>query len=700
MPRQEAQILGQRFLDSGEEAGTAPDDRRFRPDVEGLRAVAVLLVVLYHAGVPHLTGGYIGVDVFFVISGFVITGLLLRERKGTSHTSILDFYARRCRRILPAATLVILASVLFSYIVLGTVTGNNTADDGRWAAAFLSNFHFESLGTNYFLASRPPSPLQNYWSLSVEEQFYVVYPTVFLFVAGARGRLSLRTRMAVVLGLIIVASYWLSITMTASTPTAAYFSPFTRAWELALGALVAVSTSWLKALPRDIAIVLTWVGLGVIAVAACTFDSATAYPGTLVAVPVIGAALIIAGGVATPRFGVESLLRLPPFQWLGRRSYSLYLWHWPILIIAAERVRKTSLPVGQSLLLVLVAVGFSMITYRMVENPVRHWRLPSKKSVIAGVTLVAITIVVLSLVITSKSQSRVAARPRVDPAASNQVVLKQVAAATRITSVPRSISPSQAANDTVFTAHFLDPFCQSFVPSTLTRICVRGDRRGKGLMVVYGDSNAQMWDSALSIIANRSHWRLVVLSKLGCPAEFVTVIPPGYPYINAICNPWHKWAVDWINTHKPNMLIVTQEDGGFYREPSANGMPPHSFSTGQWQQGLAALLRSITVPNIEKVVLGNIPLMSQNVPVCLSANPHDVQACSTPIVRAVSPYIGAEMAAAQESGARYVYTTPWFCSTTCVPIVGRYVVYFDIHHVTETYARYLRVVLAHDLGLQ
>ncbi len=246
MPRQEAQVLGQRFLDSGEEAGTAPDDRRFRPDVEGLRAVAVLLVVLYHAGVPHLTGGYIGVDVFFVISGFVITGLLLRERKGTSHTSILDFYARRCRRILPAATLVILASVLFSYLVLGTVTGNNTADDGRWAAAFLSNFHFESLGTNYFLASRPPSPLQNYWSLSVEEQFYVVYPTVFLFVAGARGRLSLRTRMAVVLGLVIVASYWLSITMTASTPTAAYFSPFTRAWELALGALVAVSTSWLK----------------------------------------------------------------------------------------------------------------------------------------------------------------------------------------------------------------------------------------------------------------------------------------------------------------------------------------------------------------------------------------------------------------------------------------------------------------------
>ena len=172
-----------RFLRSGDESGTAPGDRRFRPDVEGLRAVAVLLVVLYHADVPGISGGFVGVDVFFVISGFVITGLLLRERQSTDRTSILHFYARRCRRILPAATLVILAAVALSYLVLGVVTGANTAGDGRWAAIFLANFHFESIGTNYLLALRPPSPLQNFWSLSVEEQFYIVYPTAFLLVA-------------------------------------------------------------------------------------------------------------------------------------------------------------------------------------------------------------------------------------------------------------------------------------------------------------------------------------------------------------------------------------------------------------------------------------------------------------------------------------------------------------------------------------
>ena len=216
--------LAGRSAVSGDEAGTAPSDRPFRPDVEGLRAVAVLLVVLYHADIPGITGGFVGVDVFFVISGFVITGLLLRERATSGHTSILHFYARRMRRILPAATLVILATVAVGYFKLGVVAGNSIAVDGRWAAVFLANFHFEAVGTNYFTATLPPSPLQNYWSLSVEEQFYVVYPTLFLLVAWARVRISLEAKLAVVLGAVIVVSYWLSVVQTQSHPTVAYFS--------------------------------------------------------------------------------------------------------------------------------------------------------------------------------------------------------------------------------------------------------------------------------------------------------------------------------------------------------------------------------------------------------------------------------------------------------------------------------------------
>ncbi len=392
---------GPRFLASGDESGTSPGDRPFRPDVEGLRAVAVLLVVLFHSGVSGVSGGYIGVDVFFVISGFVITGVLLRERSTAGTTSILSFYGRRCRRIIPAATLVVIVSVALTYLFLGIGTGGRTASDARWATVFLANFHFSSVGTNYLAAQQPPSPLQNYWSLSVEEQFYVVYPTLFLVLAGIRSALSLRARLAIGLLVVIGASLAYSVVDTATSATAAYFSPFTRAWELALGALVAVATPWIKkVVPSTVGAVATWLGLGAIVYGAFAFDSHSAYPGSLVTIPVVGAAAIIAGGIGAGPYGVEAVLGLAPFRLLGKLSYSLYLWHWPILIIAAEYADKTSLSVWQNLGWDAVALAASGITYVAVENPVRHARSLFRvrwASVGLGVTLVVLALGTITL---------------------------------------------------------------------------------------------------------------------------------------------------------------------------------------------------------------------------------------------------------------------------------------------------------------
>jgi peptidoglycan/LPS O-acetylase OafA/YrhL len=365
---------------SGDEAGTAPEDRKFRPDVQGLRAVAVTLVVLFHAHVPGFGGGYVGVDVFFVISGFVITGVLLREHASTGSTSILTFYGRRARRIIPAATLVIIIAVIASYVVLGPITGGQTAGDGRWASVFLVNIHFATGGTNYLASQLPPSVLQNFWSLAVEEQFYLVYPTVFLGVSILSRRFSLRRRLGIALSAAIAASFVTSIVQTSANPTSAYFSPFTRGWELALGGIVAVGTVSLRRLPGTFATALSWIGLGSILVAAYLFTSATAYPGVAVALPVVGAALIIAGGVAEPAYGVERLLRLRTFQWMGLVSYSFYLWHWPVLTIAAERKGTDSLPVADALLWLLLSLGLATLTYLFVENPIRHSRfLVSKR---------------------------------------------------------------------------------------------------------------------------------------------------------------------------------------------------------------------------------------------------------------------------------------------------------------------------------
>ena len=519
-----------RFLSSGEEAGTAPGDRRFRPDVEGLRAVAVALVVLYHASCPGLTGGYVGVDVFFVISGFVITGLLLRERSGTGRTSILNFYARRVRRILPAATLVILVTVGASYLFLGYVDGNNVADDGRWAAVFLANYHFLEVGTNYLQSLRPPSPLQHYWSLSVEEQFYVVFPTLFLVVAALRSRWSTRSRLVVALGAVVVGSFVWSVVQTNTHPAAAYFSPLTRAWELALGGLIAVSTPWLAKLDDQLATVMTWVGGALILYASFHFTSLTPYPGSAAAVPVLGAGLIIAGGVAVPKFGAEYVLGRVPAQWLGRRSYSLYLWHWPVLVIAAEYASKSSLPFIENIPLVAVAVVLSMMTYRFLENPIRHLRTPTRQTVLLGAFAVVATVVVLSLVIAVET----VAPPvyRVTPAPDTQAVLQDVAAARHITTLPSDLKPSlsQAGNDwAAWNGNIYTPCADTAsITAYSEKLCALGDVSSTDDMVVLGDSHTIMWLPAYEDIAKAEHLRLFVLVKYYCPAALVTVVnPPG-----------------------------------------------------------------------------------------------------------------------------------------------------------------------------
>lgn len=289
----------------------------------------------------------------------------------------------------------IAASVVGAYVFIGSATGRDTAVDGQWASVFLANFHFAATQTNYLASLKPPSPLQNFWSLAVEEQFYVVYPTIFMVLALLRVTRSVRLRIGLFLATVVVGSFVLSVLMTSSNPAAAFFSPFTRAWELALGGLIAVSGEALRKLPHPVAAVATWVGLGAVVVAALVFTSATSYPGSAVALPVVGTGLIIAGGAAQPAWGAEVLLAWRPFQLLGLISYSLYLWHWPILMIGAERKGVSSLPVWDNVLLLGLSLVLAVATYVVLENPVRHpRRLRSRSwaSVLLGVTLIAVSL--------------------------------------------------------------------------------------------------------------------------------------------------------------------------------------------------------------------------------------------------------------------------------------------------------------------
>ena len=355
---------------AAEHSGTPPGDRAFRPDIQGLRALAVALVVLNHARVQIFSGGYVGVDVFFVISGYVITGLLLRERSKTGKTSLLRFYARRARRILPASTIVIVGTLVAGFHYLGFLSGGEIASDAQAAALFVANFHFIALGTNYATAQSPPSPLQHFWSLAVEEQFYFVYPALFLLASSLRKTVPLRVKLTVGLILAAAASYAWSIHLTMTDGPAAYFSPVTRAWELALGALVAVLEPHARHFPARLAAVITWAGLAGIIVAALTFNSTTAFPGWIAMLPVVSTALVIFLGTNTPRFGAEILLQQAPLQGLGAISYSLYLLHWQILTIYAEHAGKPP-SIGTNLILVAIAIVLSTLCYLLIENPIR-----------------------------------------------------------------------------------------------------------------------------------------------------------------------------------------------------------------------------------------------------------------------------------------------------------------------------------------
>jgi peptidoglycan/LPS O-acetylase OafA/YrhL len=372
-------------VDSRVENSSPPHVRpRFRPDIEGLRAIAVGLVLGFHGYREPFTGGFIGVDVFFVISGFLITSLLLREQVKTGQISILGFYARRVRRILPASALVVVVTIVATYLLLGFIAGNATADDAKWTAVFAANIHFGLLGTDYLGSQLPPSPLQHMWSLGVEEQFYVVWPGLFLFlvllVRGARHRWAL----GAVLVAVIVSSLTWSLVQTTTNATWAYFSPLTRAWELGLGALIAVGAVGLgRVTSRWLTETVAALGLVFIAAGALLFDDTTPFPGSAVALPVVGTGLVIAAGCANECTVVGRMLSVRPMQWVGARSYSLYLWHWPLLIIAAQYLGDDLTMVQATGMLVAATIA-SALTYRLLENPVRRSRYLAPRT---GLTL-------------------------------------------------------------------------------------------------------------------------------------------------------------------------------------------------------------------------------------------------------------------------------------------------------------------------
>jgi peptidoglycan/LPS O-acetylase OafA/YrhL len=666
----------------------------FRPDIQGLRAVAVTLVVLCHAGVPLMAGGYVGVDVFFVISGFLITGWLLGRTSSTARVPFGGFYGTRARRILPAAALTLVATCAGSWYWQNSVRALSTMHDAVWAAFFTANVHFAKTGADYFARDNPPSPLQHFWTLAVEEQFYLVWPLLLALalVVLSRGRgvdaVMLR-RLSVLVAVGVGISLAWSVHQTAADPNGAYFSTLARGWELGVGVLIAVSTPLLARISVGMRALLSWLGLAGILLAAVSYDSGTPFPGYAALLPVVAAALVIAGGLAPkPGHGAVALLRRRPFQLTGDISYALYLWHWPVLVLAASRAGQ---PLSTWVNLVLVAFAFALsyLSFRFYENPIRHARslkAPGRALVLWPTSVMAV--VLATVLVSSSFTTHAQAVARLD-------VVPSVSHATQAGAVPLAVRIRRAVAASVTLERMRAPVPDALAPSvdhladdafdlrdcdagrnTSSPICHWGDPGGSRRAVVIGDSHGKMWMPGFVDFARRQHVDLVPLIRFGC-------VPP-LLWHGGACSDWYAWMLGQVRRLHPSVVVLSQ------------------FWSSWGPSSVAAVSREIadlTPLTSRVIVVEDAPGRTEPAVDCLLAPHATLGSCTFSISDRQQQTYRSMRKAARTGAARYVRTLQWLCSRNrCPTVVGTIITYRDTTHITATYARLLAKPLGVDIA--
>ena len=709
-----------------QQQGQRAEQSKFRPDIEGLRAIAVISVVLFHASVPGLAGGYVGVDVFFVISGFLITGLLWREVSTSDSVRLRAFYGARARRLLPASAAVGVVTMVASAFLLPPLQAPAVLYDGIFSALYVSNYRFMQEGVNYFSAANhlTPSPFLHYWSLGVEEQFYLVWAPLMLGTAWLV-RLLHRVRQRpgtpaastqrpylVVLGLVAVVSFGISFVATNVMPATAFYSLPTRAWQLAIGGLVALTAGQWRRLSVVPAAAAGWTGLAMILVACSLFSPTTAFPGIAAVLPTVGAALIIAAGCATPARGCGRLLGLPPMRAIGRISYSWYLWHWPVLIFAPLVVGH-ALGLPARVAAAVLSAGLAWLTLTYIENPLRFRpsiRNSPWRSLGLGIAATAITVcvglVMLQVVPTSVGRGEpakpLAVTTSLVPAGSGvgaydiavteafAQVQAALAASANTKAVPSNLTPPLAGAAAQEKSVYFDGCMRDFLQTGHPE-CASADTTSDTTVALVGDSHAAMWNPALRQLADQRHWRLETLARAGCPLLDLPISSPLLRREYTECEQWRAEIMTRLRAEQPRLVVLS-----LWRGYGSADWPSGFTSYDQaWLDSLNRIVKQLRDIGTQVLVLGPIPDPQSVVPVCLSAHLDDATVCAPTRSAAVNPSgIAAESATALASGGHYADLTDLFCTPErCPVIVDNTLVYFDWNHLSHEYARALGPVI-------
>lgn len=669
----------------------------------------MLAVLLFHAGVPGLEGGYVGVDVFFVVSGYLITSLLVAERADTGRVSLRDFWARRVRRLLPVSALVAVVTVLASWLWLEPLRVRDAATDALAVATFSSNFVFADRGADYLSSTLPPSPFQHYWSLAVEEQFYVVWPLLVVAVcAGAVGVTAVRRRVGVTALAVGVASFVACMIAMRDARSLAFYWPHTRAFELAAGALAAVVPA-VGAKSRALWASGAWVGIAGVVACVVLFDETTEFPGPWALAPVVATVLVVRGGDVV-RWAPDVVLRRAPLQWLGSRSYSAYLWHWPALVIAAAAVGR-DLTLAEGLAVTVAAVALAEFTWRWPEEPIRTtvsmrgvraaMFAAGLTGVVAGAGLLvrnnppamatgtaAETPMLVSSTTTSTSPVGPTTTVPVAPSLPGpSAPLPAIVEAAAATGLPSNLDPNLTAIRNDMPVIYRNN-CHAGFSAVRPKNCVVGDPQSEVVVGVYGDSHAAQWYPAFEKMAIKNGWRLQYYTKRGCPPAEIEVYSSVLGKNYRECSPWRANVLDQMVEDGVKVAIVAHFD----RLLSATTkIPPWQK---EWRAGLQATLDALDARGIVPVLMEDTPWPGQDVPTCLSQNYAAIGNCSQPVSQAYREDMREIRADFQAEGRHVLWVRHLFCSeTVCPNVVGNLLVYRDDNHISQAFASFVAPLL-------
>jgi len=642
----------------------------FRADIQGLRAIAVLAVVFFHFGVSTLRGGFVGVDVFFVISGYLITQLLVVELQATGSVDLRRFYGRRARRLIPAALLVIAATLLTGVFVLSPAEQGSAAKSAGAFSLYISNFWLMRQTFDYFAAESTLNPFLHSWSLAVEEQFYLIWPAMLLLAHKVRPGVR---SLAVVMGGITVASFALCYWATkVNQPLAFYGSPM-RAWEFGVGGLAALpavthssTRSRLGSLPAAIGAVLLTCSLFVI-------HENLAFPGVVALLPVAATVLLLIPGRSDG--AAARILGSSPMRRIGDWSYSIYLWHWPVIVYA--RILYPDLSwLGQLVCFVLTLV-LAIGSYRYVEDPLRKNSWLSKnafRSLGLGLTL-------------SGAGATLAGCAWL--------------AGDRFAKRPDQQAIVDTANEPPITGRGDRKCLASFTQAQPLRCDFGPETSGKTL-VLFGDSHADQWSSPLVTLAESHGFRLVTYLKASCSVSEIPIYNIRLRRESPECKEWRERAIGEIVALRPSAVVVTQFSSG-YVHGAITRMGEHAVDIQTWKSGLGRSLQKLAAAGAPLVLLRDTPTPSVNVKLCLSRSAwrgQNVETCSVPLSEAIDDGVTAseKQVALAHPNVTFLDLTAEFCDGAVCPARRRGITtYRDGNHMTTAFARSLAPALERQL---